>query len=1441
MSGPVAEVGTVNNVTVSGITKLNGKNFRTWKEMIGIVLQLRGLSKAITMEQVEETINLQAKLALLESMDESHRAQVMGCQTAREVMSRLELIYADNSSANVYRLMHRYYRYKKAPEDSMSIHIGKMEELKLALIDIDKKPDEELYQVTLLGSLPPEYESMMEVWELTHPSMRTTANLISRLLKREEDLKMNADNHQALAVGRMNPEAWKKLPIEEKKKLTKCKNCGKKGHWARECKMKKEPEEPNQSKTEEKNETKEHVLFNLGDTSIDAKDKWVIDSGATAHMCRNKNWFIELIMYPSSVTCSVGDGSQVKVLGIGKIEVQTGVVSGVFTEVLYIPSLSTNLVSVGAAARQGIDTIFKGERCQMIKNKVPIAEGKRIKDNLYILEIKVLVKNNTALYMNCERSLSEWHRALGHANKERIIQLAQDTESMKITGGNDIPPCSNCAEGKGKCVSHPRKEESAIKVGEKVCIDLSGKVNKISLAGSQYYLLCKDEYSEFTYVQFAKDKGMIHELLAKTIIEFEEESGQTIRKIHTDQGSEFTNRNVELLLIKERIKHETSAVYTPQQNGVIEREMGIVTGMARAMLSASRLTLDLWEEAIRAAVYLKNRLPTKKSRQTPYERFIGRKPTVEHIVEFGTEVHIIKKGEHMYKFDKRTEHGWVVGYTRRRNTYRVYLKESKRVIETCEVIMTPHNTVVAIETDPEPKREEEGMTLKFETLQNPDNAPENQNTAPRASGTNEEERERQSKLLETFFEEFRAENGVDVSSLVEPIDVDQTQRRIQERELPPIPTNEIHVQPITNHRMLLSTVEVRIPETFVEAVTGSMKEEWKKAIKNELEAHEENGTWEIVDRKPEYRLLKARWVFTLKRDKQGNIERFKARLVAKGYNQREGLDYKETYAPVTGINSIRTLLALCASQGWTLEQFDVTTAFLNGILEEEVYLELPDGVKALQRKCLRLVKALYGLKQAPKAWYGRLKSTMTQLGFKQLETDICVFTNSQTNTHVAVYVDDGLVIGSNHEMCTQVIKDLNQQFKTKLVKTEVFLGMELTKHSNKITLSQSTYIDEMIRRFQLQDAHGKSSPSFEVKEMFQLEEDTKTLAPYRELIGSLQYCANHTRPDILFPVNFLARFNQDPHEKHWKAARSILRYLKATRDYKIEYTCGGLEITAYSDSDLANDPQDRRSISGGLVMMSRGPIIFLSKKQTIVGLSSTEVEYVAACEVARELAWLTQFLSELKVRIERPPTIYIDNQSTIKQITNGDTNKNNKHVDIKYHYVRNALQDRLFELRYVNTDKQVADYLTKNLNGNKLKELVNLSGIRQVGPQNKKSTMGRLSNVSLLLVGLLALGAMCDGIKFQRAEPAIWIPSSYHVDIGVNYYNIEYTYTNPCDALSIVLGVKTEHSKYDFKRESVKRFEELCHEEYQKGWKPKLEEFEQCESKQDGWFKRAKR
>jgi len=474
------------------------------------------------------------------------------------------------------------------------------------------------------------------------------------------------------------------------------------------------------------------------------------------------------------------------------------------------------------------------------------------------------------------------------------------------------------------------------------------------------------------------------------------------------------------------------------------------------------------------------------------------------------------------------------------------------------------------------------------------------------------------------------------------------------------------------------------PKTRREALNSEQREEWQQAELVELEAHRENNTWTECKKERNQRTLTVKWVYALKKDKEGKIERFKARLVARGFGQRPGTDFNVTFAPVVSSESLRVILALCAIRGWNMRQFDVSTAFLNGVLEEEIYIEPPEGLELPPGHCLKLNKALYGLKQSPKCWNSKFTEELSALGFGQATTDQCVYHHKDWHVIVLVYVDDGLVFAETADKCEEVIDLMNRYFKTKKINTGMFLGMEIDRRDNKMTVSQRLYIRELLDKFKMVDCSLSSTPMVNAKDLMNVTGGRLTTEPYRQLVGSLQYIASKTRPDIVYPVNFLSKFLIRAEEKHWTAAKGVLRYLKTTMDYGLVYGTTDVDIEAYSDADFGNDPEKRQSTSGILVLLGGGPVVFSSRKQSNIPQSTAEAEYVAACETCKELVWVTNLLAELGIMYKRP-TLWVDNQSAIRQIRNSETLRRSKHVELKYHYVREKYKSELFEVKHVST------------------------------------------------------------------------------------------------------------------------------------------------------------
>lgn len=302
----------------------------------------------------------------------------------------------------------------------------------------------------------------------------------------------------------------------------------------------------------------------------------------------------------------------------------------------------------------------------------------------------------------------------------------------------------------------------------------------------------------------------------------------------------------------------------------------------------------------------------------------------------------------------------------------------------------------------------------------------------------------------------------------------------------------------------------------------------------------------------------------------GKIERYKGRLVARGYKQREGIDYTETFAPVEGINSLRLLLAISAAHASSVVQFDVSSAFLYGEIDEDVYLEPPEGVTVRNGQCLKLKKALYGLKQAPKRWNSKFDEVVKRMGFVPTTTDPCVYKIPKQEIMLCVYVDDGLIIGKDKRVIVDLLNEMGKSFQIKTIDGGNFLGMQIKHDERSIFLNQQRYIDDMVEKYGSTASKAVSSPLADVKQCFNVENMCTDKEGYREKIGSLLYCAVNTRPDILFPTTLLARFCENPKKVHQQAATRLIQYLKTNSGTGLLFertTDENLKIQVYADAD----------------------------------------------------------------------------------------------------------------------------------------------------------------------------------------------------------------------------------------------------------------------------------
>ena len=510
-----------------------------------------------------------------------------------------------------------------------------------------------------------------------------------------------------------------------------------------------------------------------------------------------------------------------------------------------------------------------------------------------------------------------------------------------------------------------------------------------------------------------------------------------------------------------------------------------------------------------------------------------------------------------------------------------------------------------------------------------------------------------------------------------------------------------------------ASVIAQEPRSYLEAVSGPEREQWLAAMALEVQSLKAMGTWTLVDRPNSRKVIPGRWVLAVKRDAMGQVERFKARYVVKGFMQVEGLDFNETFAPTCKPETKRILLALGAQDDLVLHQMDVKSAFLNSPLTETVYMEQPEGFSSGDNQVCLLQRSIYGLKQAGRDWYQTLSTFLLETGFTRSTNDFCLFTMrgmDDAMIYVLVWVDD-IIIGCKLQAEVDRVRDrFTDRFKMDdRGPLAWFLKMQVKRAPGSVTVNQSRYIEDCLERFGLADCKPVGTPADISTQLTKKDcpgagsEEVVAMQreDYRGIVGSLLYIAKQTRPDILATVTQLSRFLENPGRTHWVAAKRVLRYLKGTKDLELCYIKDpdGFNLYGSADADWAGDVDDRRSTTGYSfhVQRSGAAISWSTKKQPTAAISTSEAEYQAMAAAVQEGLYLRSLLNEMDMTCDGPTVINEDNQSCIKMCKNPVMQKRTKHIDVKYHFVRERVEDGTFALEYCPTENMEADLLTKSL------------------------------------------------------------------------------------------------------------------------------------------------
>ncbi|KAD3067741.1 hypothetical protein E3N88_35621 [Mikania micrantha] len=477
------------------------------------------------------------------------------------------------------------------------------------------------------------------------------------------------------------------------------------------------------------------------------------------------------------------------------------------------------------------------------------------------------------------------------------------------------------------------------------------------------------------------------------------------------------------------------------------------------------------------------------------------------------------------------------------------------------------------------------------------------------------------------------------------------------------------------------------PTTFKDAMNCDQSTQWLDAMKDELKSMKTNNVWTLTELPTGAKPVGCKWVYKTKLDPNGNIERYKARLVAKGYTQREGIDYQETFSPVSRKDSLRIVMALVAHFDLELHQMDVKTAFLNGDLHEDVFMKQPEGFepKGKEHMVCKLNKSIYGLKQASRQWYIKFDEVMKKHNFIKNQVDQCIYLKISGSKFVilVLYVDDILLASNNLDMLYESKRLLSANFDMKdLGEASYVIGIEI--HRNRsigtLGLSQKAYIERILKRFNMQQCSPSVAPvvkgdnfgSYQCPKS-EAEIDQMRLIPYASVVGSLMYAQVCTRPDIAYITGMLGRYQSNPGLDHWKAAKKVLRYLQGTKEYKLTYRrSDDLEVIGYTYSDFAKCKDDKKSTSGYIFMLSGGPISWKSHKQQLTTTSTMMAEDVACYNATCHAMLLRNLIKGLKVvnSIHRPMKIYCDNSAAVSFSNNNSSSGAGLYLDTKFLFVR---------------------------------------------------------------------------------------------------------------------------------------------------------------------------
>lgn len=1259
------------------------------------VVDEKGKTENKKIIDLEEENFEEAMASLILLLEPSEFQHVKGMELPKDAWEALETRYVETVSERPVALLRKLVRKMLSPGERVSQHIDTMVSWNDKLKKLDKAiPDMSSLILTSLDNV--EYFNTI-VTQLEHADSKLTVQRLTQVLVQEEFKHIEVKAGEVYFIKEKRNERDESGRRQVNSNII-CYWCSKKGHPESKCFSKKN----GKPKTEQSNEVVNTVVNKV--STIDAyplDSFFILDGGSTCHVVNNRRMLTDFVEFQDKYLM-VANGEKVRINGKGVLAISLdnghGWQQWRFTDVCLVEDFPSCILSESRLQKKGLKIIGEG------KLKIVYREDQQV---MYALQINGQFRvtwnivDHVLSVAPCH-DVMLWHRRYGHPSLETTIKIMEEN-GLKVNKSTKLD-CEICLTTKTKQKNFNRTPTRRnLEFLDLVVKDLSGPIKPTTINGEMYLDLTVDVATKFVFGELLvhkSDATRKYIAWSKKMVVSED---KVIKHLRTDGGGEFKNDQMKTYLESQGTTHQFSIPYTSQQNGIAERMNGTIWSKIRSILKDSKLLFKYWGFAAMFAIFLHNITPGGEDKVSPYKRRYGKpyQPAIEHI--FGEICFALTPGNwkavERRKILDRGIKCVFLGFAQSFKGDIVMELESGRVFVSRSVsfLSSPKFVDTQEQLDASSNLFENENLEVFETPEKEFDLPAMENEGSNTSEVGE--------TTDPF------SGGKDVIPILYlhtrtskiPVATSKHTRSgktygIEEVEIADPTITQMHnLQPIE-----------KTPEFFHEAMKQPDADLWMEAIQTELDSLLENETWEEVASLPEGRKeVGSRWVFALKRDGNGSIIKYKARLVAQGFSQVHGIDFNETFSAVARYETVRFFLSLVASLGLILEQADIVTAYLAASLKEEIYLRPPPGIAELKDKKLKLKKCLYGLKQSGREWNHLAVKALEDVGFSKCHADesIFIWREEKEICMVLLYVDDFAMAGSKQSMVDTVKETLSLRFKTKLMgPLKHFLNIRVERDGKYIWIDREAKIDEFIIKHKMENCKMYDMPSNE--RLSDREEETLLDADgttkYMQLVAGLNYLAQVTRPDIAFAVNQCCRFMSKPKSSHLTALKRIIGYLRKTKSLKLRLG-GDMEMKCFVDADWNGCVETSRSSSGYVVMFG-GAVVWSAIRQKRVSLSSMESELMALTHSVQGVIWCRRLLQDLGFTKDTPTRILEDNQSVLDTMKQKRFHGRAKHIDHKFYFVRDEIDNQTLTLEHVQGTENTADIFTKPLNGTTLKK-----------------------------------------------------------------------------------------------------------------------------------------